>query len=146
MALIRWFGENDTWRALERQLEQVQRDFQRLGGGSSGTRLFPATNIYDDGESFIVRAEVPGVSPDKIDVSVTGDTLTIRGQRELEQAAQDCSYHRRERVSGEFRRAFNLPDYVDTQKVMATVKDGILEVRLPRSEKAKQRKVQIQAG
>jgi len=145
MALIRWFGENDTWRAMEKQIAQMQHDFQRLWGGASGSRLFPAMNIYDDGESFIVRAEVPGVPADKLDVSVTGDTLTIRGQREIEPAGKECSYHRRERSSGEFRRAFSLPDSVDGQKVMAMVKDGILEVRLPRSEAAKQRKIQVQA-
>jgi HSP20 family protein len=146
MALIRWFGEGDAWRSMEQQLGQMQRDFQKLWGGGAGTRLFPAMNIYDDGESFIVRAEVPGVGPDKIDVSVTGDTLTIRGKREIEPAGKDCCYHRRERDGGEFRRAFNLPDQVDTHKVMATVKDGILEVRLPRAESSKQRKIQVQAS
>jgi len=150
MALIRWFGESDPWRLMERQAEQAQREFQRLWGnlGSSQSRssLFPALNIYDDGESFIVRAEVPGVDPKDLDVSATGDTLTIRGKREIEPAGKECSYHRRERSGGEFRRAFSLPDSVDTSKVMAMVKDGILEVRLPRAEAAKQRKIQIQAS
>ncbi len=150
MALIRWYGDADPWRSMERQAELAQRELQRLWGnlgwGQSRSSLFPAMNIYDDGESFIVRAEVPGVDPKDIEVSATGDTLNVRGKREVGVDGKECSYHRRERSGGEFRRAFTLPDNVDASKVVAMVKDGILEIRLPRAESAKQRKIQIQAG
>ncbi|MBW2702525.1 MAG: Hsp20/alpha crystallin family protein [Deltaproteobacteria bacterium] len=135
MALIRWLGQDDMWNRMEQMGREVDR-----------ANVYPAMNVYDDGESYIVRAEIPGVDPATLDISVTGDTLTLRGKREVEPAGDNCCYHRRERNSGEFRRAFTLPDMVDNAKVVASAKHGVLEIMLPRAEQAKQRKIEIKSS
>lgn len=146
MAIVRWFGENDLWK----RMEQMQSDMERIWSqfsphSATGHGVFPPMNIYDNGESFIVRAEVPGVNPKDIDITVASDTLNIRGKRELKAECQEGCYHRRERKGGDFRRAFTLPTAVDATKVQAQVANGILEIRLPRAEQAKMRKIEIQA-
>ncbi len=146
MALLRLFGEDD----FVSKMEQMNRDLNRLWSAAwnsslMGSGVFPAMNIYDDGESFIVRAELPGVKPDDMDISVAGKTLTISGKRIVEPVGESETYHRRERKSGEFRRAFDMPDMVDTKKVVAKFSNGVLEVMLPRAEQAKMRKIKIKA-
>jgi len=147
MAIIRWLGEENSFA---REMERMQRDLERMfswarpgSGGFFRPAAYPPMNVYDDGESFIVRAEVPGVDPKSIDVSVVRDTLTIKGKREIPEPKESAFYHRQERESGEFRRAFTLPDRVETTKVLAEVKNGILEVRLPRAEESKQRRISV---
>ena len=147
MALVRWF-DND----LVNQFNRLQKDLERAwhgnwpGSSGAGSSVYPPMNIYDDSESFIVRAEVPGVDPKDLDVSVSGSTLTVRGKRSVEPVEEGCCYHRRERSSGDFRRAFTLPEHVDGSKVMASMTNGILEIRLPRAEQAKQRKIQVKSS
>ena len=150
MAMIRWLGENDVFS----QLDRMQRDMDRFWSAvdQSGQRSFqrtgvyPLMNIYDDGESYVVRAEIPGVDPKKIDISVTGDTLTLHGEREASELPEGASYHRRELSYGSFRRAMTLPEQVDSSKVTANYTNGILEILLPRAEQAKQRKIEVKAS
>lgn len=151
MAMIRWLGENDVSSQLDRLQREMdrfwsafnwsgeQRPFQRTG-------VYPLMNVYDDGESFVVRAEVPGMDPKELDISVTGDTLTLHGERGASKLPEGASYHRRELSYGSFRRAMTLPEQVDSSKVAAHYRDGILEILLPRAEQAKQRKVEIKTG
>ena len=148
MALIRWLGDND----LHSEFDRLSRDLNRLMTGftpgfgwgetlrSSG--VYPTMNVYDDGESLIVQAEVPGIDPKDIDITVTNDTLTLKGERKLE-APEGVSYHRREREAGRFHRALTLPEPVDSTKVIATCTDGVLEIRMPRAEHARPRKVTV---
>lgn len=146
MALVRWFG-NDVLNQMERMQRNMNRLWSATWDQSTGhANVFPPINIYDDGESFIARAEMPGVKPDDIDITVTGKTLNLRGKRTIEPAAQTETYHRRERQSGEFRRAFDLPDLVDGEKVQAHFGNGVLEILLPRAEQAKERKIQVNKG
>lgn len=153
MALIRWLGEDSTLS----QLERMQREMDRLtsvfrpffGSGEGAVYrpgVYPPINVYDDGESFIVRAELPGVDAKAVEVTVTGDTLTIRGERTARELPEGASYHRRELSTGQFRRALTLPEQVDNTKVLASFRDGILEIRLPRAEQAKLRKVEIKSS
>jgi HSP20 family protein len=151
MAIIRWQPEAEAIS----QLERLQRDMTGMlfgprpwSGADAGTlrpAVYPALSIYDDGETFIVRAEVPGVDPKTIDVEATGDTLTIRGERTLPDPGANASYHRRERDSGRFRRSFSLPKPIDNTKVMAGCVNGVLELRLPYAEEAKRRKITVKA-
>lgn len=146
MALLRFFEQDDLFN----KMEQMQREMNKLWSAAwssspMGSGVFPAMNIYDDGESFIVRAELPGVKSDDIDISVAGKTLSISGKRTIEPLSETETYHRRERKSGEFRRAFDMPDMVDSNKVMAQFSNGILEVMLPRAEQAKMRKIEVKA-
>lgn len=136
-------------------LSRMQREMDRLISGLSTrrgagwpfarTQVYPPLNIYNDGESFILRAEVPGVDPKSLDIEVTGDTLTLRGERQLPELPEGASYHRRERDSGQFRRSFTLPEKVDSSKVAATCEHGILEVRLPHAQEAKARRIAVKS-
>src|SRR5262249_41561593 len=85
--------------------------------------VFPQSSLYDDGESFLVRAEVAGLDKDSIEVTTRREELTIRGQRTLKAAEDGASYHRREREGGRFRRTLTLPQPVDGEKVSASYKD-----------------------
>ena len=112
MAIVGWLGENDLFS----QFDRMQREMDRLlspyrsslFGSSAGTTpsgIYPPINLYDNGESFVVRAEIPGVDPDKLDLSVTGNTLTLRGERKPLEVEKGWSYHRQERDYGQFRRS-----------------------------------------
>lgn len=151
MAMIRWGGGSD----LVSQLERMQREMEGLMGvfGSRGfaapstyrPEVYPALNIYGNGEGYILRAEVPGIDPKSLEVEVKDDTITLRGERQPIELPEGASYHRRERDFGTFSRSMTLPDQVNADKVVATCKDGILEVHLPYAEQAKRRKISVKA-
>lgn len=149
MATFRWGREDDVFSELSR----MQRDLSRLFGAldtrtARGYRasVYPPLNVYNDGENYIVLAEIPGVDPQSLDIEVTGETLTLRGERKPPELPKGASYHRRERDFGHFRRSLSLPDRVDASKVMASCNDGVLEIRLPHAEEAKTRKIAIKAS
>jgi HSP20 family protein len=121
--------------------EEVSRRLGRQAPSEAG--VFPAVNIYDDGEGFLVRAEMPGIDKNALEVTARGDQLAIRGERVLETAEAPASYHRREREGGQFRRTITLPQKIDSNGVRATYTNGVLEVVLPRLPEAQPRKVQI---
>src|SRR5262249_25300109 len=134
-----------------RTIDDLWRSFAPfLGPPFTGTApsrttagVFPAVNIYDDGESFIVQAEVPGIDKKTLEISVKSDQLTLRGERNIEPAAQDANYHRREREGGKFRRVVTLPESIDAEKISANYQRGVLEVVLPRSPQARERKIEV---
>ncbi len=153
MALIRWLGDEGMFTGLEKMRREMDRLTSAFGpyfGSGEGSvyrpGVYPPINVYDDGESFIVRAEVPGADPKAMDVTVTGDTLTIRGERTAAELPEGASYHRRELNTGHFRRALTLPEQVDNTEVLASYQSGILEIRMPRAEQAKQRKIEIKSN
>ena len=106
--------------------------------------VFPPVNIYDDGEGFRVRAEMPGVDKDSLDINCKRDQLVIRGVRTLEDVDDNANFHRREREGGQFRRAVNLPEPVNPDKVHATYEQGILDLFAPRAEEATPRRIEVQ--
>ena len=150
MALVRWGRQNDLFSELNKMQSDMDRLFSAFAPWQGWSRpstaqsqVYPPLNIYNDNESFILRAEVPGVDPNTLDIEVTGDTLTLRGERKLPELPEGASYHRRERDFGHFRRSFTLPEKVDTAKVVARCEHGVLEVRLPHAEEAKARKIAV---
>lgn len=141
MAIMTW-GMRNPFEDLAR----LQREMSRWMGGPGGDRwpvAFPPLNVYDDGENFHVRAELPGLNQDKIELSVAGDVLTLKADRPLEDVGG--SYHRRERNAGSFSRSINLPDTVDANSVRASYVNGVLEVTLPRAPEVRPRKISIEA-
>ncbi len=127
---------------------RLRDELARMGRGQGAfsglpVGVFPAVNIYDDGESFLVRAELPGIDKEGLEITAQGDQLTIRGERKLQQADAPASYHRREREFGRFRRVITLPQRVDSGRVQATYRNGVLEIVLPRVAEAQARRVQI---
>ena len=105
----------------------------------------PATEVYETDEEFIVRAELPGVEKDDISISVTGDTLTIKGHRKATEGISDEQYRRCEFAYGDFSRSIGLQVEVDAEKTEATHDNGVLEIRLPKSKAAVAKRIEIKA-
>jgi HSP20 family protein len=141
------------WRSPFEEIERMRRQMDRLAEGLGGTLLrqpsagvFPLINLTEDTDNFYVRAELPGVNAGDLDISVTGNSLSIEGERKIDPADENAKYHRKEREAGKFSRAFNLPTQVDTTKVEAHSADGILTVILPKSESAKPKQITVKAS
>jgi HSP20 family protein len=113
-----------------------------FGSRTSGSGAFPLVNVFNDGEDFVLVAELPGVKKEDLDIQVRGDTLRIQGKKSISYD-DGASVHRRERSTGQFDRTLTLPAEVDATKVAAEYRDGVLTLRLPRSESAKPRTVTI---
>jgi HSP20 family protein len=150
MALIRWIDRPEFSRVSD-ELERMQREMNRMFSGGTGRGLspfrgdvFPAVNVSEDADSLYVRAELPGMLPEEIDISVEGDTVTLRGERKL-QTAENVNYHRREREAGRFRRIFTLPTRVNPEAVGASFKNGVLKITLPKAEEVKPKQIQIKS-
>ncbi len=144
MIFRRGYQFGDLWDEMSR----LNREMSRISRGSHrGSRagVFPPLNVYDDGESFVVRAEVPGIDADKLEVHATADALTLKGERKCEENDEKASFHRRERENGVFSRSLNLAQPIDPDKIRASYKLGVLEVVLPKAEEAKPRKVRVSA-
>lgn len=128
------------------EIDEMRRAMNRLFGSTDGvpTAAFPALNIYANGDEAIVAAELPGVDKEALEISVTGSTFTLSGSRESA-ITEEGSALREERFEGKFRRSLELPFNVESAKVQATLRNGILQVRLPRAESDKPRKIEIEA-
>lgn len=106
--------------------------------------VFPQVNIYDDGENYLIRAEIPGVDQ-PLEVEARKNQVTIRGSRKVESAESGANYHRRERESGQFRRVVTVEDAIDTEKAKSKYTDGILEITLPRANESKTRRIEVKS-
>ena len=144
--MYRRFQRPSIWQ----EMDQLQREMNRLFNASSKGRVFtapsyPAINIWTNDEGQLISAEMPGVNPEDIDIDVTGDALSISGERKPDKVMKDAHYHRRERSYGSFSRTVQLPFMVDTNKVEASFKNGILMISLPRAEADKPKKITIKS-
>jgi HSP20 family protein len=106
----------------------------------------PAVDIYEVEGALVLKAEVPDMRREDIDVSVENNTLTIRGERKLDHEVKQESFHRIERAYGSFARSFSLPNTVDATKIGAEYKNGVLTVKLPVREEAKPRQINIEVA
>jgi HSP20 family protein len=115
-------------------------------GNQAGATVFPALNISEDSNNIYVRAEIPGVAANLLDIAIEGDTLTVKGERETCSADDKLSYHRRELECGHFSRAVTLPTKVQVDKVQAKAVDGIVTITLPKVEDVKPRQIKVSVG
>jgi HSP20 family protein len=131
-----------------REMERVERSWGNLLSGLERPRVdkFPPVNILTNENDVIVTSEIPGINPDDIDLSVTGDMLTIKGKRLQPELKEGQTWQRRERSSGEFYRTVQLPFDVDNQHVEADYAKGILRITLPRAESEKPRKISVKTA
>ena len=106
----------------------------------------PALDVSETDEAVLVHAEIPGIDPKDLDISVVGDTLTIRGEKTDETEQSGRNYHRVERRYGSFTRSLALPAAVDADKVTAAAKQGVLEIRLPKKEEAKAKRIEVKGS
>jgi HSP20 family protein len=142
-----WYeNEFQPISALLRLQDALQRAFERPMApwlaGPSGRGVFPALNVFNEKENFVVRMELPGLSPENIVIDRQGQTLRIEGKRE-QPSIDEGSLHRRERWAGEFTRSLQLPEDLDLDKTEASYRNGILTVRVPKSEAQKPRQIPV---
>jgi HSP20 family protein len=105
--------------------------------------MTPTVDIFEDGGDVVIKAELPGMKKEDIDVKLTEDTVTISGEKKKEEKVEKKNYYRLERSYGSFTRASNLPSEVQTDKAKAQFKDGILEIRVPKTEEAKKKEKKV---
>lgn len=133
------FDDLTRWRRLLGTLD----DPSRTMFGQPPAGVFPLLNVSSTADTYIVRAELPGIKPGELDITASGDNLTLSGVRKIPEENQKAKYHRRERESGKFSRALTLPGPMDSNKVEARLKNGILTIMIPKAEEAKPRKIAI---
>jgi len=140
------FGFADFGRAyappvqLRRELDRLFGEFERTGTPPSAALTFD-----DDGANFVFRADVPGLTENDFQISVAGNTVTLRGERKVE-VPEGYSEHRRERSAVSFAKSFQLPARVDQDKVTATLKHGVLTLTLPKAAEAQPRQISVNAA
>jgi HSP20 family protein len=146
MAIVRW----EPFRDLVTVQDRMNRIFDEAFRGRAaddewalGGAWAPAVDIYEHEGSLVLKAELPGIDPKDVDVRVENNTLTLRGERKFESDVKREKYHRVERAYGTFSRSFTLPNVVDTEKIKAEYRDGVLRVTLPTREEAKPKQVQV---
>jgi len=127
------------------ELERMRSEFNRLFEGLERRTAtgYPAMNVWSGSDDAVLTAEIPGVDGKSIDISVTGDSLTLKGNRKTDLDEGKFSWHRRERATGEFTRTIQLPFKVDANGVEAKYAHGVLHIRLPRAEEEKPRRIEI---
>jgi HSP20 family protein len=136
-------------RSFQDEMNRMFDQFFRGGNGEEagwGVRTWaPPVDIYETDDALILKAELPGISKDDVSVEVHQNTLMLRGERKPTADVPADRYHRTERAYGTFQRSFMLPTLVDQEHVQATYHDGVLELKLPKSEAAKPKRIAIQS-
>jgi HSP20 family protein len=148
MTIVRWepFRELSTLQNEMNRLFNTVFDSPPGNGGTVQRRWMPAMDLLETDEHFVLRADLPGMSEDDIKIELEDGTLTLSGERKAEHEAKGEGYYRVERASGTFSRSLTLPKGVDPEAVTAAFDKGVLEVRIPKPEERKPRRIEIGAG
>ncbi len=151
MTLVRY----EPWNLLDRlqkefNLQNILEPYEReiVGDDSSDvvtSRWRPAVDIKEEEDRFVIYADLPGVDPKNIEITMEQGVLTLKGERSEETKEEREGYKRVERVSGSFYRRFSLPDTADAERIEAEGKNGVLEITLPKQEKAQPRKINVKS-
>lgn len=140
-----WRGGWDPFEELEREMGRLFQTFDSFSPPRH-VRLFPPVNLYLAGDEYILAAQLPGLAPDEVELTVTHETLTLRGERKRDEGVKDDAYRRQERVMGRWSRTINLPDRIDETRVTAHFSNGVLTARLPRAESARPRHIVVSSS
>ena len=144
----------ETMSRLEQDMERMFHEFwrrpflslwdhERSWPGRMVSLQVPVVDVYEEGDEVVVKAELPGLSKQDIDVTLTESTLTLKGEKKKEEELKEKNYYRSERSSGGFVRSIELPSEVKTDQTKASFKNGILEIRLPKTEEAKKKVTKV---
>ncbi|HVO95403.1 MAG TPA: Hsp20/alpha crystallin family protein [Terriglobales bacterium] len=151
-ALTPWRGFGELGR-FEREMDQMMEDFfgrrfrpfwpERWFRTEEIQGRVPALDMFEEKDDIVVKAEIPGMDKDNIEVNLTDHTLTIKGEKKKEEEIKEENYYRTERSYGAFIRSVELPREVHADKVKATFKNGVLEIRMPKTEEAKAKEIKV---
>lgn len=147
--LTRWNPARD-FQVLQNQLNSLFEPFaSRFGLGDedwSRATWVPPVDLEETGEKLILRAELPGMKAEDIDIRFENGVLTLRGERRFENSENNRNFHRVERAYGSFARSFTLPSSIDTERVTANYQNGILELEMPKREEAKPKRIEVKSN
>lgn len=146
MNLVRWNPWNELSTLQNRVNSLFNEPFFRSGREDDELSIgtwYPAVDMFENDDKIVIKAELPGMDKKDISVDVKDRILTLSGERNYDNEVKEENYYRRERVSGKFKRAFNLPMDVDADKIKADFKDGVLRVEMPKPEEQKPRRIAI---
>ena len=148
MAIVRWepLREFSTLQNEMNRLFNTVFDTPAPAGNGGLRRWLPAMDLVESGDHFVLRADLPGLSEEDVTIEVEDRVLTISGERKAEHELIKEGYHRVERAFGAFSRSLTLPEGIDAEAVQASFDRGVLEVRIPKPEERKPRKITIGAG
>jgi HSP20 family protein len=148
MAIVRfepYCGTSSAQNQFDRFLREAFSP--AFGAGEASTRTWaPPVDIYENGDNLVLKAELPGINPDDVEIRVEDNTLYLKGERKFEKEVKEQNYHRVERSYGTFTRTFSLPNSVDADKVAANYKDGVLTLTMPKKEEAKPKTIKIEVS
>jgi HSP20 family protein len=152
MAIERWrpFGtlmERDPFRDIQTEMNRLFDNFLGRPAATAtgtGSRVWmPVVDLYETNDDLVLNFELPGVREKDISLSITGDVLTVKGERQFDQPLSDDNYFHTERAYGKFERSIRLPMSVQAGQVRATYRDGMLEVSLPKAEEVRPKEIKI---
>jgi len=146
MNLVKW----TPWREMDTFSDRINRFFDGsmlpadlLSGEPSITNWKPVVDIFDHEDKIVIKADLPGVDKKDIHVDLKDNVLTLEGERSYEKEVKEDNYYRKERVHGEFRRSFMLPDGLDPDKIKADYHDGVLNIEIPKPEEKKPKTISV---
>jgi len=146
--LLERVDDRGLWQSL-RQMESLQQKLNQIlyAGQTNNGRdyQFPPINVWVSEHHAVIEAEIPGIEPNDIDISVIGDTLVLKGSRKKIELKEGEAYHRQERGYGDFARTIELPFKIEAEKVDAEFRRGILVIKLPRAEADKPKKITVKS-
>ena len=140
------FGHRGVFQDFDNMRRQFDRFMDLYSTGSqrsAGAGVFPQLNVTEDTGKFYLRAELPGVASDQLDIQATGKTITISGERKIHSENDNARYHRREREAGKFSRVLAMPSDIDAERIEAKLENGVLTVMVPKAEAAKPRQIKV---
>ena len=152
MAIVRFDPFRDLVGLQERMNRLFDESFRGIPRGAAdddwalGGTWAPAVDIYEHEGNIVLKAELPGIDSNDVDIRLENNVLTLRGERKVDHEVKQENYHRVERAYGSFSRSFTLPSIVDQEKIKAEYKDGVLELTLPKREEAKPKQISIKVG
>lgn len=145
MNLVRW----NPWREMSTLQHRINHLFNEpffRSGEDDELRMgtwYPAVDMFDDDDKIVIKAELPGMDKKDISVDIENRVLTLSGERSYDNEVKEENYYRRERATGKFKRAFNLPADVDADNIKADFKDGVLRVEIPKPEEQKPKQITV---
>ena len=152
MAIERWEPRRSlaAWQPF-RAMEQFEKQFEDIfnggmwpvwrGDGDRAEEMMPKMDIFEKDDKFVVKAELPGMKGEDIDISISGDIMTIKGEKKSESEVDEGNYYKRETSYGSFARSIRLPSSVDIDKISAASEDGMLEIELPKAVAVQPKKI-----
>ena len=146
MPMFRWGQTWDPFRDLEREVDRLLNSVNFTFQGIRLGRQYPAVNLYEFEEEFLLTAEIPGTRTEDLDLTIAGGILTIKGKRSDPEEIPDDRFRRQERFRGSWQRSLSIPDRVREDELSAEFNDGILKIHLPKAAELKSRQIPVAEG